>query len=153
MTEDLSPNRIKGLIANIFSVCAELTRLTGRPFTADGHLVGSMGETFGKHYYGIELYPPSHKGHDGLWHGRKVQIKATQRDSVDLKGETELLLVLKINPDGSFDEIYNGDGKRPWNKLAHKQITKAGEKNISFKILRELNVGVAAEDRIPKIAQ
>ncbi|MDD2803998.1 MAG: hypothetical protein PHV33_00455 [Elusimicrobiales bacterium] len=112
MATDTPQSLTNQLIATIFATCAELTELTKRPFTADGHLVGSMGETFGKYYYGIELYPPSHKGHDGKWNGRKVQIKATQRDSVDLKGETELLLVLKINPDGSFDEIYNGVWKK-----------------------------------------
>lgn len=150
MPEDLP--QIKQLIANIFTVCAELTQITGRPFTADGHLVGSMGETFGKYYYGIDLYPPSNKGHDGTWRGRKVQIKATQRNSVDLKGETELLLVLKIYPDGTFDEIYNGDGKKPWISLGHRKQTRAGEINITFSRLRELNKEVLPEDRIPRIA-
>ncbi len=152
MNSNTLQGQTKKLIANIFSVCTELTKLTERPFTADGHLVGSMGETFGKFYYGITLYPPSYKGHDGSWRGRKVQIKATQRNSVDLKGETELLLVLKINPDGSFDEIYNGDGKRPWLSLAHRKQTKSGEINISFNSLRELNKEVMPSDRIPRIA-
>lgn len=152
MTEDLPQNQVKKLIADIFSVCAQLTSLTGRPFTADGHLVGSIGETFGKYYYGIELYPPSYKGHDGLWRERKVQIKATQRDSVDLKGETELLLVLKINPDGSFEEIYNGDGKKPWLSLGHRKQTRAGEINIMLNHLRELNKQVLPSDKIPRIA-
>ncbi|OGS32997.1 MAG: hypothetical protein A2218_10450 [Elusimicrobia bacterium RIFOXYA2_FULL_53_38] len=148
MTEDTIGNQIRKLVADVFTLTSELTRLTKRPFTPDGHLVGSIGETYGKYYYDIELYPPSHKGHDGLWRGREVQIKATQCNSVELKRATELLLVLKINTDGSFEEIYNGDGGRPWAALSHREPTKAGEISISLKRLRELNREVAAEDKI-----
>jgi len=142
---------IEKLIPEMFRIANKLTTLTGRPFTLDGHMVGSIGEFIGKYYYSIDLYPPSHTIHDGSWNGRDVQIKATQRNSVDLKGLTDLLLVLKINPDGTFKEIYNGDGRRPWKSLSHRKITGAGEISISLRQLSILNEQVNQKDKIYKI--
>lgn len=138
----------KKLIAEMFRVSGRLTKMTGRPFTLDGHMIGSIGEVYAQLHYGVELFPPSHRGHDGSWNGREVQIKATQRDSVDLKGVTDLLLVFQIKPDGTFIEIYNGDGKRPWQSLTHRKVTKAGEISISIRQLRELDKQVTPTDRI-----
>jgi len=133
-------NEAKTLIGQILKASAQLSLITKRPFTPDGHMVGSIGEVYAQQYYGVELYPPSHKEHDGIWRGREVQIKATQRTSVELKGPSELLLVLKINSDGSFEEVYNGDGKSVWQSLGHRKATRAGEIGISIEQLKKLNV-------------
>jgi hypothetical protein len=139
----------KKYISEMFLISAKLTELTGRPFTPDGHMVGSIGEEYAELSYGIKLYPPSYIGHDGTWNGKKVQIKTTQRNtSVYLKGIMNLLLVLQIKPDGSFIEIYNGDGKRPWNSISHKKETRDG-KSITLNMLRELNKQVRPSDKIP----
>ena len=122
-----------------------------RPFTHDGHIVCSIVEIYAQECYGVQLYPPSQQGHDGAWQKREVQIKATQRTSVELKGPSDLLLVLKINPDGSFEEMYNGDGKRPWQSLAHRRPTRAGEISISLVQLKELNKSVSEKDKIPRL--
>ena len=148
---DTKTIKIKEHIANLFLISSQLTKLTERPFTLDGHTVGSIGEVYAKLFYGIELYPPSHVGHDGIWNGREVQIKATQRNSVELKGKTDLLLVFQINTDGSFSEIYNGDGKLPWKEISHKKTTKAGGISISLSELRKLNTQVRSPDRIPRL--
>ncbi len=142
---------LKNLIEQILKSSKRLSLITKRPFTPDGHMVGSIGEVYAQQYYGVELYPPSHQGHDGLWQGREVQIKATQRISVELKGPSDLLLVLKINPDGSFEEIYNGDGKSPWQSLSHRKATRAGEISISLGQLKKLNALVKNEDKIPRL--
>lgn len=144
-------DEIQNLIGQIFKLSEQLSSLTKRPFTPDGHMVGSIGEVYAKEYYGVELYSPSHQGHDGIWKGREVQIKASQRKSVELKGLSDLLLVLKINSDGSFEEIYNGDGKSPWQSLAHRKATRAGEISISFEQLKKLNATVSNENKIPRL--
>ncbi|OGE78902.1 MAG: hypothetical protein A3C85_00115 [Candidatus Doudnabacteria bacterium RIFCSPHIGHO2_02_FULL_48_21] len=141
----------KNLIEQILKASKQLSLITKRPFTPDGHMVGSIGEVYAQQYYGVELYPPSHQEHDGLWQGRQVQIKATQRISVELKGPSDLLLVLKINPDGSFEEIYNGDGKSPWQSLSHRKVTRAGEISISLGQLKKLNALVKNEDKMPRV--
>lgn len=143
---------IEKLITEMFSISKKLMALTSRPFTLDGHMLGSIGEVYAETYYNIKLYDPSHTGHDGKWKDREVQIKVTQRKSISLKMETDLLLVLLIKPDGSFIEIYNGDGKRPWNALSHRKISKAGEISTSLKQLEILNKQVQPADKIPKNA-
>lgn len=115
-------------------------------------MVGSIGEMYGALDYGISLSGITEKDIDGVVNGRKVQIKTTQRDSVDLRGETELLLVLKIDQNGDYLEIYNGDGIRPWQSLAHRKPTRAGERSISLTQLSKLNKGVKAADRIKRIS-
>jgi len=140
----------QNLIRQILESSNELSRITNRPFTQDGHFVGSIGELYAQEFYGVELYAPSHKGNDGRWKGREVQIKATQGKSVELRGESDLLLVMRIRPDGSFKEIYNGDGKRPWQSLHHRKETRAGEISISLKQLGKLNATVAEKDRLKR---
>lgn len=144
----VDPKLIETRLAKMFSIASELTKLTGRPFTLDGHLLGSSGEIFAKIHYGVELYSPSHPDHDGILNGRKVQIRSTQKELVDLKGPTDLLLVLQIRADGTFTEIYNGDGKRPWKSLSRKRATKAGKKSISLQRLRKLSEQVKPENKI-----
>lgn len=144
-------DEIKKLIGQILGAAARLSSVTGRPCTPDGHLVGSIGEIYAQEYYGVKLYPPSHKGHDGTWKGREIQIKTTQKDSVELKGATDLLLVLKIHPGGGYEEIYNGDGQRPWVVLAKRKPTPTGHISISIRKLRELNKTVGEKDRVIKL--
>ena len=135
----------------MFEISKRLASLTGRPFTLDGHMVGSIGEVYAQQFYGVELYPPGHAHHDGKYGEREVQIKATQGKSVVLRGEYDLLLVLKIDPNGNFKEIYNGDGKLPWQTLiaADRKKSKAGEISIRFNQLVKLNQSISDKDRIP----
>lgn len=88
--------QLKRYIFEIYRDIEIMNREYNRHFTMDGHLLGSVGEVFASFYYGIELYEASHKIHDGIKDGKEVQIKITQKDSVEVKGIPEFLLVLKI---------------------------------------------------------
>lgn len=82
----------------------------GRPFTQDGHMVGSIGEAFPAHHYGLVLTPPSTQGCDAhTAHGRRIEIKATEglRVAFRCKAGTSHCLA---NQPGRFDEGYNGLG-------------------------------------------
>ena len=69
----------------------------GRPFTPDGHMVGSIGEVLAAEYFDLELLPSSFKGHDARdKQGRFVEIKATQGDAISLRSEPERLISYKI---------------------------------------------------------
>jgi hypothetical protein len=47
-------------VSRIYEAVEELKReFPGRPFTPDGHLVGSIGEVMARKVFGFELYPPS----------------------------------------------------------------------------------------------
>lgn len=99
-------------IRKIYEITRELEEMyPGRHFTPDGHMVGSIGEVIAAEEYGLELFEASHPVHDArAQDGKLVQIKATQGDRIAIGERPEYLIVLKINRDGSFEEVYNGPG-------------------------------------------
>lgn len=138
-------------LRKIYEITAELeTMFPGRHFTPDGHLIGSIGEVLVAHKYDLELMKASYQTHDAITcDGKNVQIKATQRDSIDIKGEPEYLIVIKINRDGSYTEIYNGLGKRAL-KVAGK-LHKNGERTISLSKLRSIAKDAEPDEMIKKM--
>ena len=102
-------------IRDLYAITAELeSSYPGRHFTPDGHLVGSIGEVYAAERYGLELFPPSTKTHDGITPDKRlVQVKTTQRGSVGLSEEPLFLIVLKIDkvlgsPFGNSSKIASG---------------------------------------------
>ena len=145
-------NQIPILIKELYRIVERLEGIfPGRRFTPDGHLVGSIGEVLAAHYYGLELLPNSFQRHDAkTFGGQLVQIKATQRATVALRDEPNYLIVLLLKKDGSFEEVYNGPGKEPWNKAGKMQ--KNGQRPISFSRLRNIMATVPVSDQIPVVA-
>ena len=123
----------------------------GRHFTPDGHMVGSLGEALAAYHYGLELQKPSFAGCDALKDGRKVEIKATQGTRVAFRCEPDHLLVLRLNKDGTFEEVYNGNGARVWLLVAHKPKPSNGQYQVSLATLRRLSIDVPASERLPRI--
>lgn len=129
---------ITTVLKQLYSLVAELEeKYPGRKFTLDGHLVGSLGEVIASERYGITLATPSTQGFDG-WEkdGTPVEIKATQRESIGLRSTPVRLLVLKIQPDGTFEEVYWGPGKAAWD--AAGPIQKNGQRCVRLSRLREI---------------
>ena len=64
---------VPALVRKLYSVVARLEAIfKDRPFTPDGHLVGSLGEVLAAHHYGLTLLPASAEAHDatgGVWEG------------------------------------------------------------------------------------
>ena len=71
----------------LLSIISGLEKRFQRKCSLDGHLFGSIGETFAEEYYGLKLYNNlSTKGYDAVTKdGKRVQIKITQIDSVDIQ--------------------------------------------------------------------
>ncbi len=140
------------LVRKLYSLVHELEALfPGRRFTLDGHLVGSLGEVVAAHRYALELLPASAEGHDArATDGRLVQVKATQRASVGLQSEPQHLIVLRLLPDGSAEEVYNGPGAPVWNRCG--KLQKTGQRPISLSVLRELAAAVSESERLPCFA-
>lgn len=61
--------------------------------------------------YGLTRAPRSSDGYDALTSdGKKVQIKTNYASSqIGFRGEADLMLVIKVSDDGSWEEIYYGD--------------------------------------------
>jgi len=144
--------QIPGLITQIYEIVAELENLwPNRCFTPDGHLVGSIGEVLAAYYYGLELLPQSSKVHDAVSKDDrkiKVQIKATQRNSVALRSKPEHLLVLLILKDGTAKEVYNGPGGLVWENAGKMQTN--GQRAITLSRLSKLFV--PESDRLKRVA-
>ena len=138
-------------IKALYAIARELEQLfPGRHYTPDGHMIGSIGEALASSWYGLELFEASAKTHDAkALDGRLVQIKATQIDRVALSSEPNWLLVLKIHPDGTFTEEYNGPGKLVWEHCG--KLQKNGQRPISLVKLRDLQETVPQAERLKRM--
>lgn len=124
--------KLKTKIKKLWDIVNELENdYPNRKFTIDGHLLGSIGEVYAAEKYGLTLLNQSEQGHDAInQSGEFVQIKVTQIDKVGLRKKPENLIVLKINEDAEFIEIFNGKGDKPW--LESNKRNSGGQKYISL---------------------
>lgn len=136
-------------IREIYRITRELEEMyPGRHFTPDGHMVGSIGEVIAAEEYGLELFEASHPVHDAKTKdGKLVQIKATQGDRIAISECPEYLIVLRINRDGGFEEVYNGSGDIAWSLVGKRQ--KTGQRQVSLAKLRAAMVDIPECDRLP----
>jgi hypothetical protein len=145
----MNETEFPALIRELYGVVHRLEEMfPGRHFTPDGHLVGSIGEALASHYYGVQLSPASTHGYDGLRDGKKVEVKATQGLAVALTSGPEHLLVLRLLPDGGFEEHYNGPGAPVWELLAKRKPTKNGQQQVRLSVLRELMTTGTRRDEV-----
>nr|WP_291854529.1 hypothetical protein [Accumulibacter sp.] len=145
--------RFPEIVRSIYAAVAELEAMfPGRKFTPDGHMVGSLGEALAAHHYGVTLHGASFECHDGTCCGKNVQVKATQGGRIAITSEPEFLLVLRLHPDGSFSEEYNGAGHRVWSLVSHKPRPKNGQHQVSLAALRKLMAGVPESERLVRRA-
>lgn len=144
MEKHTASDRVSAKIQELYAITRELEELyPGRKFTPDGHLVGSIGEVLVAEHYGLTLLPNSSETHDAVTKdGKLVQIKATQIGRISISSEPEHLIVVKLNPDGSWKEIYNGPGAIPWNNAGKMQ--KNGQRPISLSKLRTLMLAISS---------
>jgi hypothetical protein len=128
-------------VAAIYKAVEELEREfknTGRKFTPDGHLVGSIGEVIAAKALNLTLLRASHPGHDAVDEsGTRVQIKMTGGKFVSLYDDCERLVVLKVVNPEEAEIVYDGPGAPAWVAAGDKQ--KNGQKKISLSKLKALN--------------
>ena len=140
-------------VKNIYKAVSELEQMfPDRPFTPDGHMVGSLGECLVADAYNLDLMSPSNKGFDAKTkEGKEVEIKATQSKSVAFRSCSEHTIIIKINKDCTFSECFNGPGHIIWDTFAGKNMPKNGQHQISLNKLKQLNEAVLTSDRVPAI--
>ena len=150
----MNHDHFQSQVKNIYSAVRELEQMfPGRPFTPDGHMVGSLGECLVADAYNLELMPPSNKGYDAVTkEGKKVEIKATQSKSVAFRSCPEHTIIIKINKNGTFIECFNGPGNLIWQTFADKKMPNNGQFQISLNKVTELYENVPLSERIPKSA-
>lgn len=126
-------------------------RYPGRNFTPDGILVGTLGEVLAEEKYDLELLPPKTKAFDATdCRGRKVQIRCNQRNTAPIKkGSTkEMFLALKLHPDGTIEEIFNGPASVAHQLAVGRKADSAGFVGLSHNKLRKLMESVPANKRV-----
>lgn len=137
-------------IRKIYEITRELEEMfPGRRFTPDGHMVGSIGEVIAAEEYGLELFEASYPVHDARTQdGKLVQIKATQGGRIAIGERPEYLIVLRINRDGGFEEVYNGPGDIAWELVGKRQ--KTGQCHVSLAKLRAAMAEIPECVRLPR---
>lgn len=145
-------DKFRALVKQLYATVNELeVMFPGRHFTPDGHMVGSLGECLVADAYNLDLKTASNKGYDAITEsGLEVEIKATQSKTVAFRSQPQHTIIIKILPDGTFEEIYNGPGSFVWEQFKGKQLPSNGQFQISLSRLRELNKMVAQLDRVPR---
>lgn len=107
------------LISDLLRTTGRLNALfKGRPFTPDGHLVGSIGEVVAEYIYDLELAPCSTPQIDAYTRSQpvhSVQVKLTGQKGqsfavrwpIPLGAVPDVLLCMRMKASG-FEEVYNG---------------------------------------------
>ena len=145
--------KFRTLVKQLYATVSDLEAMfPGRHFTPDGHMVGSLGECLVADAYKLDLKTASNKGYDAITEcGLGVEIKATQSNSVAFRSQPQHTIIIKIKPDGTFEEIYNEPGGRVWEQFNGKRMPRNGQFQISLNKLRQLNQSVAQADRVPRV--
>jgi hypothetical protein len=133
---------IPELVAQLYQTVRSLNDIfPHRPFTPDGHLVGSIGEVVAADTYGLILEKCSNEGFDAKTETQKtVEIKLTGGMSVAVSSgdkTPELLIVLKLDRNSGFEEIYNGEF--PLDLWRGKKVSKRRVVNFRVNELRKIN--------------
>ncbi len=140
------------ILKRLYKVVGELEELfPGRPFTPDGHMIGSIGEALAQYYYGVKLNRPSTQGEDGQTERGPVEVKTAQRESIAFRSEPKTLLVLKLYSNGDFEEIYNGNGSRVWATINIERRPTKGQYQVKLKTLRRLMKEVPAAEKLKMV--
>ena len=140
------------LVRSLYEITAKLKELhPHRNFTPDGILVGSLGEVLAEFHYELSPLNAGTKGHDCSINNRLVQIKTTQRESIQIGEPCEHLIALKLLPDGTASEIFNGPGSLVWDLVKDKPLPKNGLYAVRLNKLRSLMQSVPATQRISRV--
>jgi len=124
-----------------------------KKFTLDGRLVGDIGEMLVEAAYDVDVFEGLRKHHDARCpRGRKVQIKATMKDSLTFPADhvPDYFLGIQIRPDGSFREIFNGPGSIAKKAVAGRKRPQNNLHSVAVSAWRNLNQSVPSERRLAR---
>lgn len=108
-TSPIDPRDLRWLLKLLFMAFAELERMfPGSSFMPRGDTADSLAECVAKAHYDLSGFPAPEEGPAPL------VIKAAQGGKIYLRDCPNHLLVLRVYRDGTFEEVFNGAGKRAW---------------------------------------
>lgn len=122
-----------------------------KAFTLDGRLVGDLGEVLVEQVYDLTLLEGLQKHYDAKTSdGRQVQIKATMKANVTFPVDhtPDHYLAVKIHPDGSIEEIFNGPGSMVRELIKGRKNTKTNLHSIAIGALQKLQGQVTESQKV-----
>ena len=139
-------------LKQIFAGINELrAALPGKAFTIDGRLVGDIGEAIAQRDYEVRLFDHLARDYDGVTPcGRRVQVKATFKESLTFHRVPDYYLGLKLYEDGRYEEIYNGPGQLIAERFQHRSGFAQQLLSFPIKTLRALSEQVPSDQRIAR---
>jgi len=111
LAENSELEAVRHIMATLFSAQNALRSLAPEfRWAGLGNLLGDYGEYVAIEAYGLEKAPAGSDGFDAVTpDGLTVQIKANHAaNQIGFRGEADLLLVVKVEADGDWGEIYYG---------------------------------------------
>jgi len=111
---DYAKDRIQAvqhILATVFAAQRALKTLAPEfKWAGLGNLLGSFGELVAIDRYGLTKSKSGAAEYDALTSdGKRVQIKTNySAKQIGFRGEADLMLVIKVNDDGSWEEVYYG---------------------------------------------
>lgn len=108
----MSVEAVRHIIATMFSAQNALRVLAPEfKWAGMGNVLGDFGEYICIENYGLTKAPAGSSGYDAVTpDGKSVQIKANHASAtVGFRGQADLLLVVRVEVDGTIEEIYFGD--------------------------------------------
>jgi hypothetical protein len=130
---------IRHILATVFSAQNALRELAPEyRWTGLGNLLGDYGEFVAIDHYGLTKAGAGASGFDATTpDGRTVQIKANHASqTIGIRGEADLLLVVRVEADGSWEELFYGDFQAALSLASWS--SRDSKHSISVKALRSL---------------
>lgn len=111
MDDSRTVEAAKGVIASLFASQRTLKALAPEYRWAGlGNLLGDFGEFIAERAYGLQKAAAGSSGFDAKTaDGLTVQVKTNHAaGQIGFRGEADLMLVLHVRDDGSWEELYYG---------------------------------------------
>jgi len=126
----MSINAVKDIMATIFSAQNALREVAPEyKWSGLGNVLGDYGEYACIDKYNLIKAPAGSVGFDAYTEdGKTVEIKARRSKTVGFRGDADLMLVIYIADDGTFEEVYFGDFQKvkdisSYSARDNKQVT------------------------------
>jgi Family of unknown function (DUF6998) len=135
------------IVASIFASQKALRTLAPEYHWAGlGNLLGDFGELVAVDHYGLNKAPRGSNGFDAICNdGKSVQIKTNfAANQIGFRGEADQLLVIGVEENGDWHEIYYGDFEVVKN---HSRYSARDNKHmIAISKLKQLD-GMQSDDQ------
>jgi len=144
---DIRIQAIQHILASIFAAQNALRSLAPEyAWRGLGNLLGDFGECIAAAHYGLTKAPTGAGGYDAVTlDNQTVQIKTNHASrDIGFRGEADLLLVLQVAANGTWQELYFG------SFAAVKAIARYSQRDNKFMVpvykLKSFNSSLKSED-------